>query len=279
METNPNVFTLEKMSAIRQENQANKVEYFLEMSSNSTEKVSTRLRMNDFLGKKLTLTHTGTILCLNCEKKTKKSFNQGYCYPCFIKLAACDMCIMKPETCHFAAGTCREPEWGEKNCNIDHIVYLANSSGLKVGITRSTQIPVRWIDQGAVAAIPLFKVKTRYHSGLLEVAIKKYVADKTHWQKMLRGEEEAVNLLEEREKIFTLVEKVALELGAEFLRAEPIQTFVYPVLEYPKKVKSHSLEKEMKVEGTLMGIKGQYLIFDSGVINLRKYGGYQITIS
>ena len=96
----------------------------------------TALRINDFIGKQIKLVFDGNINCHNCGRKTKKSFNQGYCYPCFKKLAQCDRCIMSPELCHFDAGTCREPEWGEANCNIDHIVYLANSSKVKVGITR-----------------------------------------------------------------------------------------------------------------------------------------------
>ena len=114
------------------------------------------LELNPLLGQRLELRYSGRIFCVNCQKKTAKSFNQGYCYPCFIKLAQCDMCIMKPETCHYAAGTCREPSWGEEFCFQPHIVYLANSSGIKVGITRQTQIPTRWIDQGAVQALPVF---------------------------------------------------------------------------------------------------------------------------
>lgn len=269
METNLQPFTLEKMSVIHN----NPVEYFLDLPEDK------KISLNQFLGKKIHLKHTGLIFCLHCEKKTKKSFNQGYCYPCFIKLAQCDLCIMKPETCHFSQGTCREPEWAESHCNIDHIVYLANSSGLKVGITRKTQIPVRWIDQGATSAIPLFQVKSRFFSGLLEVAIKKYVTDRTQWQKMLKGEEEIIDLKLEREKIFSLVEDEAKKLDAIFLKDEPVRTFQYPVLEYPTKVKSFSLEKEPTVSGVLRGIKGQYLIFDSGVINLRKYGGYQMILS
>jgi len=104
------------------------------------------LPMNDLLGRSLSLRYTGNIFCLNCERKSKKSFGQGYCYPCFKKLARCDSCIMKPETCHFSQGTCREPEWAQQFCFTEHYVYLANSSGLKVGITRGNQVPTRWMD-------------------------------------------------------------------------------------------------------------------------------------
>ena len=125
--------------------------------------------LNALIGKELTLTFSGTILCSNCGKKTKKSYSQGHCFVCMRKLASCDMCIMKPETCHYDKGTCREPQWGEENCMIPHYVYLANTSGLKVGITRHTQIPTRWVDQGATQALPIFKVQTRLQSGLVEL--------------------------------------------------------------------------------------------------------------
>ena len=121
-----------------------------------------RITLNDLIGHKVRLNFDGVIRCIHCDRTTKKSFNQGYCYPCFRKLAACDSCIMSPEKCHYHLGTCREPEWGEANCMVEHVVYLANSSGLKVGITRATQVPTRWIDQGAVTAIPMLRVASRY---------------------------------------------------------------------------------------------------------------------
>lgn len=130
------------------------------------------VNMNDLLGQHVTIRYDGLIHCSHCGRKTNKSFSQGFCYPCMQSLAQCDMCIMKPETCHYDQGTCREPEWGEKHCMIEHVVYLANSSGLKVGITRHSQVPTRWIDQGAIQAIPLIRVKTRQQSGLVEDALK-----------------------------------------------------------------------------------------------------------
>ena len=141
------------------------------------------LEMNPLIGQGIRLTHSHTINCIACGRETKKSFAQGYCYPCFRSLAACDMCVMKPETCHYAEGTCREPEWGDTHCFIPHYVYLANSSGIKVGITRETQVPTRWIDQGATQALPIFEVSNRLQSGLIEVALKKYVSDRTDWRR------------------------------------------------------------------------------------------------
>ena len=241
--------------------------------------------INDAIGKTLTLKHTNEINCVHCDRKTKKSFSQGYCYPCFRKLAQCDMCIVKPELCHYEAGTCREPQWGEDYCLQPHYVYLANSSGVKVGITRGTQIPTRWIDQGAVAALPIFQVSERLLSGLVETELKQYVSDKTSWQKMLKGNIEPVDLVQKRDELLEQSEDVLSGLiqqfgeGAiEFLENEEPISIEYPVLEYPKKVKSFNFDKTPEITGTLMGIKGQYLIFDTGVINIRKFGGYQVQV-
>ncbi len=242
--------------------------------------------MNQYLGAKLRLDFLGTINCVHCDRKTSKSFNQGYCYPCFRRLAQCDLCIMSPEKCHFAAGTCREPEWGEANCNIDHFVYLANTSGIKVGITRHSQIPTRWMDQGASQAKPIFRVSSRLQSGLVETAFKAHIADKTNWRAMLKGEAEPVDLEQLREQLMATCELEIAELqNAHGLQAvtvleEEAETRInYPMLEYPTKVSSFNLDKTATAGGTLLGIKGQYLIFDAGVINVRKYGGYQLSLT
>ena len=144
------------------------------------------LPLNNLLGSKISLQFVGEIHCTHCGRRSNKSFNQGYCYPCFKKLAQCDQCIVSPEKCHHHLGTCREPEWGDQFCMTDHIVYLANSSGAKVGITRASQLPTRWIDQGAVQALPILRVKTRYQSGRVEDILRQHVADKTNWRTMLK---------------------------------------------------------------------------------------------
>ena len=245
-----------------------------------------RLALNPFIGKSLKFTYTGRIFCVNCNRAIKKGFNQGYCYPCFISLAECDMCIMKPETCHYDAGTCREPSWGEAFCLKPHTVYLANSSGIKVGITRQTQIPTRWIDQGAIQALPIFSVQSRYISGLIEVVIAKHVSDKTSWQQMLKNHVQPIDLAEKRDQ---LVKSCEVELDAivqrfgqpaiTFLPEEPMVDIQFPVDHYPVKIKSLNLDKEPVVQGILHGIKGQYLLLDTGVINIRKYSGYEINVS
>lgn len=230
--------------------------------------------MNPYIGKKLGLEFTGEIQCTHCDRKIKKSFAQGYCYPCFTTLAQCDTCIVKPELCHYDKGTCREPKWGESHCFIPHTVYLANSSGVKVGITRAHQRLTRWMDQGTIAALPLGEVKDRITSGKVEVALKEFVADKTNWRKMLKNEVEDVDLQAVKKDMLSKL-SAELELQVEDAETTHIQ---YPVLAYPEKIKSHNFDKAPLVEGQLMGIKGQYLMFDTGVINMRKYAGYVVKL-
>lgn len=241
--------------------------------------------MNALIGSTLQFTYQGEINCLACGRKTKKSFSQGHCYPCFQSLAQCDMCIMKPEKCHYAAGTCREPEWGEQFCLQDHYVYLANSSGIKVGITRGTQVPTRWMDQGATQALPIFRVKNRLTSGLVEVIFKNHVADKTSWQKMLKGEADKVDMQAKRDELYALSKDALDELSAtldsdaiEYLDAESSIDIHFPVNQYPEKVKSFNFDKTPEIGGVLQGIKGQYLMLDGGVLNMRKFGGYNLTL-
>ncbi len=241
------------------------------------------ISLNDQIGGHISLQYTGEIHCIECGNRTNKSFNQGHCYPCFISLASCDMCILKPETCHYHAGTCREPEWGEEHCMQKHYVYLANSSGIKVGITRGTQIPTRWIDQGASQALPIFRVGNRLLSGKIEVAIKAHVSDRTDWRKMLKAEPDKVDLVAKRDELVLATENEIRHIkdeycasGIELLpEAEPV-SFRYPVDVYPDKVKSLNFDKTPVIEGLLQGIKGQYLILDTGVLNIRKFAGYQI---
>lgn len=243
------------------------------------------VELNPLIGQTLTLTHTGNIFCCNCGKKTKKSYSQGHCFVCMKKLASCDMCIMKPETCHYDQGTCREPQWGEDNCMVDHFVYLSNTSSLKVGITRHTQIPTRWIDQGATQGLPILRVKTRQLSGLIEVEIAKHIADKTNWRALLKGDGEPLELEQQAKHILELVAPKIAELKQQFgddaitTLDEAITPLHYPVTQHPTKIVSHNFDKNPQVTGVLQGIKGQYLIFDTGVINIRKFTSYEVEVS
>ncbi|MGR6859892.1 DUF2797 domain-containing protein [Aliivibrio salmonicida] len=243
------------------------------------------IELNALIGKTLTLTHTGNIFCCSCGKKTKKSYSQGHCFVCMKKLASCDMCIMKPETCHFAEGTCREPQWGEENCFVDHYVYLSNTSSIKVGITRHTQIPTRWIDQGATQGLPIAKVKNRLISGLVEIELAKLIADKTNWRTLLKGNNEPLALKEAALELLPQVEEAIAKIQAEHgddsveLLDESILDIAFPVNEFPIKIISHNFDKNPEVTGVLNGIKGQYLLFDTGVINIRKFGSYEVTVT
>ena len=243
----------------------------------------TLVPLNGYLGKTVSLQYQGRITCIHCGRQSKKSFNQGYCYPCFSKLARCDSCIVSPEKCHFHEGTCREPDWAEEFCMQDHFVYLANSSGVKVGITRGNQIPTRWMDQGAIQALPILRTQDRRLSGLVETVFKAYVADKTNWRAMLKGDVERIALAERREELMSQATEGLSQLQQEF-GLQSVQVIEngeqveidYPVIEYPTKVSSFNFDKKPLVEGTLQGIKGQYLILDTGVINIRKFGAYHI---
>ena len=255
------------------------VQYFLPLDDH-------RQPLNALLGKQIRLEYLGDIHCTHCGRRSKKSFSQGYCYPCFTKLPQCDTCIMSPEKCHFEQGTCRDPSWGEQYCFTDHYVYLANSSGVKVGITRGSQVPTRWIDQGATQAMPIFRVKSRYQAGLIEDCLREHIADRTHWQKMLKGDSEAVNLEQIRDSIIAMSESGLSDIEKKFgllaiqrLYHQKVVEINFPVLEFPEKVKSLNFDKQPIIEGVLHGIKGQYLILDTGVINIRKFTAYNVKFS
>ena len=261
------------------EHEGDQAQYFLRLDDQ-------RIPLNGTIGQPLSIRFMGEIHCVECGRKSSKSFSQGYCYPCFKKLAQCDTCIMSPEKCHYDQGTCREPAWGETFCMQDHVVYLANSSGVKVGITRHTQIPTRWLDQGAMQAMPIARVATRQLSGLLEVIFKQHVADKTNWRALLKQDAMPVDLAQVRDELFEMCHEEIEELQAHYgLQAVQLvydgteSNFTYPVTQYPTKVATHNLDKNPLVEGKLMGIKGQYLILDTGVINLRKFTAYNVEVN
>jgi hypothetical protein len=167
-----------------------------------------------------------------------------------------------------------------------HYVYLASSSGIKVGITRAQQVPARWIDQGAVQALPFLRVSSRHQAGLLEVAVKKHVNDRTDWRRMLKGEPAQADLAAKRDEVLTRcrddIARVVATAGAgrvTVLPDEATRTFTYPILEYPATIRAVDLHKTPTLAGTLLGLKGQYLIFDTGVLNVRKFAGYAVTVT
>ncbi len=237
-----------------------------------------KIELNPLVGKKIKFKFSGDIYCIDTGKRISKTYNNGYSYESFLKLAACDVCIVQPEKCHYHLGTCREPLWGESECFQPHYVYLALTSGLKVGITRSSQIPNRWVDQGAKYALPILKVKNRYVAGQIEDAIKGDFNDKTHWKRMLSAEPEFEDLLKVQKEIVKKFKKIIEENDAEILESEILELH-FPINERPEKFKSVGFDKESEVSGVLKGIKGQYLFIDDVVINMRKHQGYEVELS
>lgn len=247
-------------------------------SSGNVEYLLGESLVNTHIGETLTLKSSGKYSCLKCDKIFFKGGIQGHCPECSGSLASCDQCIVSPELCHFSEGTCREPLWGKNYCFIPHYVYLSLTSEIKVGVTRHTQVPTRWIDQGAVWAKPILKTKDRKSAGILEVALKEKFADRTQWQRMLkagRSEEPAWPDIEEIG--FWLSEK---KLGVDFeIVKEKASEIVFPVESLPEKIKSLKLKvKGDEVSGVLKGVKGQYLIFDTGVFNVRSHSGLNVSI-
>ena len=231
--------------------------------------------MNHLIGKYIAFKWLKEIYCVVCERKINKSFAQGFCYPCFLNAPETSECIFRPELCQAQDGVARDMEWAENHCLQDHIVYLAISSGIKVGVTRSGQIPTRWIDQGAWQAIKLAKTPNRYTAGLIEVALKEHISDRTNWQRMLKNQLiEGVDLtVAKREMIAHLPSELQNYISEE----NDITEINYPLNEYPEKVKSLSFDKLEEITGRLWGVKGQYLIFDDGtVLNMRKHTGYMV---
>ncbi len=244
-----------------------------------------KIPLNNRLGRHLQLCFTGNIYCIQCNRKTKQSFQQGYCYPCMQRLAECNFCVIHPEKCNVAHAACPENDWAHAQCAQPHIVYLANSSGLKVGITRHTQQPTRWIDQGACQALPIFKVANRYQSGAIEVCLKQLINDKTDWRKLIKQSAAPLDLLTERAQLLTKAEAALNSVLATFpkddiirLTGHDVTELNYPLEFYPSKIVSLSFDKAAVVSGNLQGIKGQYLFFDTGVINIRKFSGYEVTL-
>jgi len=236
---------------------------------------SASLPLNELTGNNISIEWKKKINCIYCGRETRQSFAQGYCYPCFISLPQTDACILRPEKCQAHLGISRDMAWSERNCLQDHFVYLALSPGLKVGVTRKSQVPVRWIDQGASQAIKLALAPNRYIAGTIEVEMKKHLSDKTNWRDMLRGMvSTGIDLREEKERAASLL---PADMKKYLSEDDEIFEFTYPVEEYPVKLAALKLEKNINIEGVLEGMKGQYLIFKGGnVLNIRKYGGYLV---
>lgn len=236
------------------------------------------VEMNDYIGTDVSLIFNGIINCVSCGKVTKKAFGQGFCYSCFINSPMNAECIIRPELCEAHLGKGRDPEWEKKHHLQKHFVYLALTSKVKVGVTRHDQIPTRWIDQGAWKALIIAETENRQEAGLIEVSLKNHMGDKTPWRDMLKDVRDTTMDLEDlRDKAITLMPEHLRKYGVS---DAPITELNFPVDEYPEKIKSLNFDKTPDISGMLMGIRGQYLLFEGGeVLNIRKFSGYHIDFS
>ncbi|MRX66862.1 Protein of unknown function [Flavobacterium resistens] len=235
------------------------------------------LSMNQLLNKEIEINFVG-FQCLNCGKK-KKIYRQGFCYDCFYSSAAVGDWIMRPElsTAHLGIAD-RDLEYESQVQLQPHIVYLAFSTEVKVGVTRKTQVPTRWIDQGATQAISIVEVPNRYLAGITEVALKDHYTDKTNWRKMLQATSESCDLIVEKAKVENLIPAEVKDYF--YSQKNDVYELNYPVLNYPAKINSLNLDKTPSFQGKLVGIKGQYLLFENGtVFNVRGSEGYVVTIN
>ncbi len=245
------------------------IQYYLIFDSNF-------INVNQLINKDIEITHKG-YQCLNC-KKAKKIWRQGFCYDCFSTIPAAADWIMNPELskAHLDIED-RDLEYEKRVQLQPHTVYLALSSEVKVGVTRNTQVPTRWIDQGAVQALPILVTPNRFLAGVAEVALKNYFADKTNWQKMLKNEVVIVDLFLQKSNLKQWLPEETLPY---FVEEDTLYTLSFPVHTYPLKVTSLNLEKTRNFSGKLIGIKGQYLIFEDGtVFNVRSHEGYVVSLT
>ena len=234
--------------------------------------------VNDFIGKKIKIKWSGRYICQSCAKTPNKLFGEGLCYPCFKTIPIASPCIIHPEKCRAHLGEGRDVEWEIKHHLQAHVVYLALSDVVKVGVTRDTQIPTRWIDQGAIKAIKLAETKNRYEAGCLEVALKSNFTDKTNWRKMVKNEiDDTIDLVEVK---WNLHEQLPFDMQDFFSEDDEVYDFNYPVIKFPKTINYISLDKQNEINSTLTGIKGQYLLFENeSVFNVRRHTGYEVSIT
>jgi hypothetical protein len=248
-----------------------KVQYFLGDGDRA-------VAVNDLVGRSIEIQATNRIFCILCGRSIKKTFGEGSCYPCFQSAPENSQCIVRPELCEGHLGRGRDVDWEQRNHVQPHTVYLSFTSDFKVGVTRDTQIPRRWIDQGAVMATPLARAPYRQLAGLIEVSLKSVLKDKTNWRAMLR-EVAPPSDTDLMDKWHLAKKSVAQEYGEYLLKEPEIWTFSFPVVEYFSKVSSVQLDKQPRIGGRLTGMKGQYLIFEGGrVFNVRKHSGFEIEI-
>ncbi|SDB57457.1 Protein of unknown function [Flavobacteriaceae bacterium MAR_2010_188] len=233
------------------------------------------INLNQLLEQSLTIEFI-KYQCLNCGMD-KPIYRQGYCQSCFFDIPQAADWIIRPElsTAHLDQED-RDLEYEKRVQLKPHVVYLANSSSIKVGVTRKSQIPTRWIDQGAHEAIEIVEVPNRYLAGITEVALKDHLSDKTNWRAMLKNDIKDEDLNEWRANLKKFIPDEAQEY---FINSSKETNIYFPVNAYPKKPKSLNIIKQFKYTGVLKGIKGQYLMFaDDTVFNIRSNEGLVVNL-
>lgn len=236
------------------------------------------VELNQFIGNDVRIKFEDQINCVVTGKKINKTFGEGMSWDAFKNSPYAVESIIRPELsqAHLGIGL-RDLEWEIEHHVTPHCTYLSLTSGIKVGVTRKTQVPTRWIDQGAVGAILLAETPYRQAAGLIEVALKNHIADKTNWRNMLKNVfTNEDGLLETKKR---MIQYIPEELQEFISSNDQITEINFPVIAYPEKVKSLKLDKEGLIEKKLLGIKGQYLLFENDfVINIRSHSGYKISL-
>ncbi len=255
---------------MRSEVNDEQVNYFLNLKDNS-------ILINDLIGKEIILKHTGVIHCIKCGKVTKKSFAQGFCYNCMQTAPETEECVLRPNLCKAHLGVARDMEYAKEHCLRPHFVYLSNTGDVKVGVTRQSQIPTRWIDQGATSAVKICKTPNRHMAGLIEIHLGQHFTDKTHWRRMVSDQvDSSINMTEHREKAISLLNPEMLPFVCE---DDKVYQFNYPVQKYPLIPKSLNFDSQPEIKGILTGIKGQYIMLNNEMVfNIRRHNGYEVEL-
>lgn len=246
------------------------------------------------IGETYQIRATGRLYCTSCSKISRKLYS-GYCGACLTSKAEADACVMAPDRCHYLNGTCREPSWGLSFCYQPHVVYLSFTGDFKVGITREHQLPTRWFDQGATLAVPLAMTGSRHQAGVIEKALAQHFSDRTQWQRMLSSVNErpegglvdhALAQIAQLRGDLGPLDRLNIRVSAppkapsagavDWIESPTVFHIDYHWATVPERLSSLNLLKQDSVSGKLLGIKGQYLILNSGVFNLRRHEGFEV---
>lgn len=242
-------------------------------------KDGTAIELNARIGCGVEIAFSGVIGCRYCGAESRKSFAGGYCYDCFSTLARCDLCVVSPDRCHYDAGTCREPDWGAAFCMQPHLVYLANSSGIKVGITRAGRSIGRWLDQGAIQGLVILEADSRRAAGIVEAEIARVLPDRTDWRRMLRADVPPLDLPLAWQRL-----RAAGEGLGDGIRpvasagAGDMTVLSYPISATSPPERTLRLD-EGSIRANLKGMKGQYLLLGNDAFNVRAHAGYRVRVN